>query len=403
MPFTLCMPKLSPTMTEGTIAKWHKQVGSFVDAGELILEIGTDKATIEHHLPDPGWLKQILVKEGERVGVGQPIAVFTAEEKESIAGYIPQKVVIEGEAPTPQTPPLPSYAPAPKTELPAEQQRIPASPLAKKLAAQEGISLAGIRGTGPGGRIMSRDLEGLRAKPAAEGLSFPLPEGGSLQPLSQMRQIIGKRLQYAKSHIPHFYVSSQVEVSDLVAKREELKSLGLHVTVNDLLIKATSLALMDYPALRCSFLPDRNALFQHDHADIAVAVSIPGGLITPIIAQAEKKSLFDISKEIRQLADRAKAGKLLPQEYSGGAFTISNLGMYGVDEFIAIINPPQVAILAVGAISAQPIIKDGALTPGKVMTITVSGDHRAIDGTDAALFLKRLKELLQDPAILIKD
>jgi pyruvate dehydrogenase E2 component (dihydrolipoamide acetyltransferase) len=403
MPFTLCMPKLSPTMTEGTIAKWHKAVGQHVDADELIIEIATDKATIEHHLPDPGWLRQILAKEGDRIAVGRPLAILSADEKEPISGYVPQEVVIEGElfsASAPQ--PSPIVFAAVQTSVSAEEQRIAASPLAKKLSSRDGISLVGIRGTGPGGRIMSRDLEGLRPKKAPEALSFPLPEGGTLQSLTPMRQTIGRRLQYSKSNIPHFYVSSNVEVSDLVVRREELKSLGLHVTINDFLIKATSLALIAHPSLRCSYLPDRLSVFQHDHADIAVAVSLPGGLITPIVFQAETKSLLDISKEIRLLAEKAKAGKLQSQEYAGGAFTISNLGMFGIDEFVAIINPPQVAILAIGAISDIPVVKGGSIASGKVLTLTVSADHRAVDGTDAAAFLRTMKELLQDPATLIK-
>jgi pyruvate dehydrogenase E2 component (dihydrolipoamide acetyltransferase) len=250
---------------------------------------------------------------------------------------------------------------------------------------------------------MSRDLEKIRQKPSSQTMAFPLPEDGIMQPLSLMRQTIGKRLRYSKSTIPHFYVTSQIEVSDLVEKREELKALGLHITVNDLCIKATSLALMEHPSLRCSHFPDRHAVFQHTHADIAVAVSLPTGLITPIIFQAETKSLFDISKEIRHLAEKAKAGKLLPQAYEGGAFTLSNLGMFGIDEFIAIINPPQVAILAIGAISDLPVMKNGSIVPGKVVHLTVSADHGAVDGTDAAAFLKTMKELLQTPASLIKD
>jgi pyruvate dehydrogenase E2 component (dihydrolipoamide acetyltransferase) len=402
------MPKLSPTMTEGTVAKWHKAIGQFADAGELILEIATDKATIEHHIMDPGWLKQILAKEGERIAVGHPLAVLTAEENESISGYVPREVVIEGKTPLssissriPKEAPLP-YAPA-YAPISPEEQHIHASPLAKKLASREGISLVGIKGTGPGSRIMSRDLEGLRPRSTPEAISFPLPEGGKVEALSAMQQTIGKRLQYSKSNIPHFYVSSTVEVSDLISKRAELKSLGLHVTINDLLIKAVSLTLMEHPSLRCSYLPDRKAIFQHDHADIAVAVSLPGGLITPIVFQAETKSLFDISKEIRHLAEKAKERKLQPQEYVGGAFTISNLGMFGIDEFVAIINPPQVAILAIGAISDIPVIKSGSIVPGKALTLTVSADHRAVDGTAAAAFLKSMKELLQNPSTLIKD
>ena len=400
MPFTLCMPKLSPTMTEGTIAKWNKTVGQFVDAGELIVDIATDKATIEHHLLDAGWLRQILVKEGERIEVGKPLAILTAEEKESISGYTPEPMILEQEPSSPVS--APRSTPTVSTpSLSHEEQRIPASPLAKKIAAQEGLSLTGIRGTGPGGRIMSRDLEKIQPKKVREEISFPVPEGATIEAVSPMRLTIGKRLQYAKSTIPHFYVSSHIEVSDLLLMREKLKAEGLKITVNDLLVKATSLALMAHPSLRCSYIPDRQGILQHDHADIAVAVTLPGGLITPIVFQAENKSIFDISKEIRALSEKAKAGKLLPQEYSGGAFTISNLGMFGIDEFIAILNPPQVAILAVGAASDAPVIKNGSIVPGKVLCLTVSADHRAVDGTDAAAFLKTMKELLSEPKLLM--
>lgn len=404
MPFTLCMPKLSPTMTEGTIAAWRKKVGDHVDSGETVVDIATDKATIEYQSVDPGWLRQVLIKDGEKASVGTPLAVMTAGEKESIEGYVPEGMA---EAAKPAAPapaqPTPKAAPTVVVSPPsAEEQRIPASPLARKIAAQEGVSLAGMRGTGPGGRIMSRDLETVvRPKAAESTMTFPVPEGATLLPISPMRLTIGKRLQYAKSHIPHFYVSVHVEVSSIFCLRERLKTEGKSITVNDLLIKATAMALMNHPSLRCSFIPDRPAILQHEHADIAVAVSVPGGLITPIVAEAEKKSLFQISKEIKALADKARAGKLLPHEYSGGAFTITNLGMFGMDEFIAVLNPPQVAILAVGAASDTPVVKDGAVVPGKVMCLTLSADHRAVDGTDGAAFLKTMKELLSDPFKLV--
>jgi pyruvate dehydrogenase E2 component (dihydrolipoamide acetyltransferase) len=394
MPYTLCMPKLSPTMTEGTIAKWHTPVGTHVNAGELILEVATDKATIEHHLPDPGWLRQVLVKEGEKARVGQPLAILTTGEKDSIAGYTPEAIAVEEEAPATPTPV--AVAPLPVPAL--ETQRIPASPLARTIAAKESIPLKGVRGTGPGGRIMSRDLELLRHRRTPETPMFLPPAGASLTPLSQIRQVIGKRLQYSQATIPHFYVTSIIEVSELVSYREGLKAQGSTVTINDLILKATATALMAHPSMRCSLFSDQ--LLQHEHADIAVAVSLPGGLITPIIFHAETKSLQDISKESRSLGEKAKAGKLQPNEYTGGAFTLTNLGMFGVDEFIAIINPPQVAILAIGAASDAPVVKNGSVVPGKLIHLTVSADHRAVDGSDAAGFLKTMKDLLHSPKAL---
>ena len=388
MPYTLCMPKLSPTMTEGTVAKWHKTLGAFVNADELILEVATDKATIEYHLPDPGWLKSLLIKEGEKALVGQPLAVLTSKEDESIAGYVPESLSF-APPPTAASVSAPVSAASPRPE----GRRIPTSPLARTIAAQESLSLEGVQGTGPGGRIMSRDLEPLRHRKAPEEVLFVPPPGSTLTTLSQIRQVIGKRLQYSQATIPHFYVSSLVEVSGLVSYRERLKAQGSSVTINDLILKATATALMAHPSMRCSLFS--NQLLQHEHADVAVAVSIPSGLITPIIFNAETKSLEDISKEVRALAEKAKAGKLQPQEYSGGAFTLTNLGMFGVDEFIAIVNPPQVAILAVGAATDTPVVKNGSIVPGKLLRLTVSADHRAVDGSDAAAFLKTMKELIQ--------
>lgn len=393
-------------MTEGSIAQWHKSIGEYVEAGELIVEIATDKATIEHHLADPGFLRKILVEQGERAQVGKPLAVLTADEKEPLEGYLPQEVLFETAVPcSPPSTAAASVAPFGEkavSEPSTGRERLSASPLAKKIALRENISLSGLRGTGPGGRIMSRDLEQLRSKQAVlPAPSYPVPQNGAFESLTPMRQVIGKRLQQAKATIPHFYVSSQIEVCALVEQREELKAAGHHITVNDLLIKATALALMDHRSLRCSFFPDREQIFVHDHADVAVAVSIPGGLVTPVVFEAEKKASAEISQEIKRLADKARAGKLQPHEYLNGACTITNLGMYGVDEFIPILNPPQVAIVAVGAIADVPVVRGGVVVPGKVVRLTVSGDHRAVDGADAAAFLKTMKELLQHPSSLV--
>ena len=388
MPTTLCMPKLSPTMAEGSIAKWHKAVGDHVNADELILEVATDKATIEYHMTDPGWLRQILVAEKEKADVGQPLAVLSVNENDSISGYTPEAISFQEEAPRSS----PTLLPVAVAAASSDPHRRAASPLARTIAAQENISFQGVVGTGPGGRIMSRDLEPLRHRKASEEPMFVPPPGARLTPLSSMRQVIGKRLQYSQATIPHFYVSSIVNVTELVSYRERLKAEGSTVTINDLLLKATAAALMAHPSIRCSLFSDQ--LLQHEHADIAVAVSIPGGLITPIVFNAETKSLEDLSLEVRALSAKAKAGKLQPHEYSGGAFTLTNLGMFGVDEFLAIINPPQVAILAVGAAVDAPIIKNGSITAGKCLRLTVSGDHRAIDGSEGAAFLKTMKELL---------
>jgi pyruvate dehydrogenase E2 component (dihydrolipoamide acetyltransferase) len=376
------MPKLSPTMTEGTVARWHKVEGDFVDSGELLLDIGTDKATIEHHVIDPGWLRKILVKEGDRIEVGKPLAILTDEKDEAITEHKPDVVA----APPPPTI-VEKSTPSPAQKI-EKVERILASPLAKKIARQKGLSLEGISGTGPGGRIMRRDLEQTVAAPTEEKMS-------------SMRRTIASRLQQSKATIPHFYVAISVNAKSLLSLKDELKASGRHITVNDLILKATAVALSQHPSIRSSFDPQNSVIQRHAHADIAVAVAVPGGLITPIVFGAEEKSIQKISEEVRSLSEKAKAGKLQPHEYVGGAFTISNLGMFGVDEFYAIINPPQVAILAIGAARDVPVVEGEKVVAGKVMKLTLSVDHRAVDGSDAALFLKTLKDLLEHPSVLL--
>jgi pyruvate dehydrogenase E2 component (dihydrolipoamide acetyltransferase) len=391
MPFALNMPKLSPTMTEGTIAKWHKKEGDFCDIDELILDIGTDKATIEHHAIDPGILRKILIKEGEKASVGDPLAIFSEKADEDISGFSPTAQVEKAEAPKIEQPKKPEA----KKEAVPVSSRISASPLAKKLAKERGISLETVTGSGPKGRIMSRDLETAAAPVAAA------PVGGQETPLSPVRKVIAEKLSYAKATIPHFYCSIKLDATQLFAGKEELKAIGHTITINDIIIRAVALSLMKHPSIRGSFNDKRNSVVSFEHADIAVAISTPGGLFTPIIFKAEEKSIHEISKEMKDLGAKTKAGKLRPEEYLGGAFTISNLGMFGIDEFYPIINPPQLAILGVGAIIDAPIIKEGSIIPGKSLTLCLAADHRAMDGTDAAAFLKTLKEFLERPSQLI--
>lgn len=389
MPFAFTMPKLSPTMTEGTIAKWHKKIGEFVESGDLVVEIATDKATIEHFALDPGWLRTIVVAEGECAEVGKPIALFSEEEHQSLEGFSLTPLAVT-------QPEVAVSKPTITAESPQESSgRIAASPLARKVAARMGVALSSIAGTGPRGRIMSRDVEQANANGIQATANGTQEQTEKLTP---MRQAIAKKLQYAKATIPHFYLSVQVEATNLLAFREKLKAAREPITINDCIIQAVARVLMEYPKIRSSFLPEEMAIQHHAHADIAVAVAIPGGLITPIVTAAETKSLKQISIETKALAERAKAGKLQPHEYTGGAFTISNLGMFGVDEFFAIINPPQVAILSVGAILDAPIFKGGGIAPGKILKLTLSVDHRAVDGSDGAAFLKRLKDFLENPS-----
>ncbi len=421
MPFDFTMPKLSPTMTEGVIAKWHKNPGDFIEAGDLVVEISTDKATVEHNALDPGWLRKILVPEGGKALVNEPLAIMTQEQNESFDSVVPaeKKQAATAEVATTTTA---SQQPTEKQEVKlasvhtSSSDRIIASPLAKKLAHTMGISLEGVQGSGPRGRIMSRDLEKIQEKNTSHSKATASPQQKHAIPcknessvseevrvevLSPMRQVIAKRLQTSKATIPHFYATVEVDVRKLLNIREEMKASGLSITVNDFIVKASALSLMDHPVVRTNFDEATNTVTYFPHADISVAVSINGGLITPIVARAEEKSLSSISKEIKSLAEKAKANKLLPQEFIGGNFTISNLGMFGTSDFQAIINPPQVAILAVGSALDQPIIENGQCIPGKVMKLTLSCDHRVVDGADAAKFLHTLKSLLENPVLIL--
>lgn len=401
MPFTVYMPKLSPTMTEGVIAKWHKQVGDFVESGDVLLEISTDKATVEHAALDEGYLRAIIGQEGEKIDVNAPLAVFTASKEESIDGY---KATALGEAPKAE---MTSSAPATKAAAPVAVKRdakVAASPLAKKLAKERGIDLTNVAGSGPSGRIMSRDLAQGAAQMAAPAVALCQAEQTIVEEaLSPMRKVIAQRLQESKSTIPHFYVRQEVDAAPIVALREELKKLELSYTVNDFIIKACAIALKKHPEINSGFDSKSQKALRFSRVDICVAVTIQGGLITPIVADAAKKSLSTISQEVKQLASRAREGKLQPQEYQGGSFTISNLGMYGVNDMTAIINPPQGAILGVGAAQDVPVVKNGQIVPGKRMSLTISCDHRVIDGAEAAQFMRTLKQLIENPILFLSE
>lgn len=433
MPFTLTMPKLSPTMESGTIVKWHKNVGDYVNVGETIFEIATDKATVEHEMLDAGWLRQILLPEGNEAVVNAPLAIFTEEKEELIEGYVPEGEVAPPQTTTPAAPQsiaetvtakIPPSAPAepghpmqpsaaaikaPTQPAPSSTStaataggRIMASPLAKRLAQEQGLDLRGVKGSGPSGRIMKRDLEHARPSTGASKILPQLPAGTFEEiALTPMRKVIAQRLQEAKSTIPHFYVRQTVDAEALILLREQLKNFEVNVTFNDLVIKAIALALRVHPEVNSGFNAAKNILLRYKTIDISVAVSIEGGLITPIITHADYKSVLEISAEVKELAKRAKEGKLLPHEYQGGSFTLSNMGMYGVSDFQAIINPPQAAILAVSGISDSPVVKNGSVIPGKLLNITLSVDHRAIDGAVASKFIKSVQQHLENPAILL--
>jgi len=432
MPFTLTMPKLSPTMAEGTIAKWHKKVGDFVDAGDLLLEISTDKATVEYNALDAGFLKKIVLTEGQKAQINEPIAIFTENENESISGYAPEGAspakTVEAAKPQTLAKPQPQIAEpkraAPKPTLqPTHRasekgERVFASPLAKNIARERGVDLGHVRGSGPHGRVMSRDLEGVVQMPAIEApreipkqqaapkqapIVKTLPQELEEIPLTAMRKVIAERLQYSKQTIPHFYIRQEIEVSELVNLREQVKKLEKNFTINDFIIKAVALALRKHPEVNSGFNEEKEAIIRYPTVDISVAVTIQGGLITPIIRNADRKPIAEISQEIKLLASKAKEGKLKPEEFQGGSFTISNLGMFGVTDFQAIVNPPQAGILAVGTVQDKPVVKNGAIVPGKILSVTLSCDHRAIDGAEAAVFVKTLKELIENPVLFLTE
>ncbi len=403
MPFTVTMPKLSPTMETGVIAQWHKKEGEYVNAGDVLLEVSTDKATVEHAALDEGWLRKILVPEGGEASINQPIAIFTTDENESIEGG----AAGQGKAPESQEPEIqPRQKEVAKIERKKEEEPIPvekifASPLAKKIAKEKGIDLAQIQGSGPRNRIIIRDLEeAVPAKVSQQTVSTPSEAFKEIS-LTPVRKIIAERLQEAKSTIPHFYVKKTIDAAALVELREKLAKHEIKVSINDLVTKGVALALKRHPVINSGFDAKKKVIIQYQTVDISIAVSVEGGLITPIVRNADQKRLQEISLEIKTLAKKAREGKLQPQEFQGGSFTISNLGMFGVTSFQAIINPPQAAILAVSSILEQPVVKNGAVVPGKVMNVTISVDHRVIDGVAAAEFLKTLQELLENPLALL--
>ena len=429
MPFVVTMPKLSPTMEEGTIAKWHKKVGEKVEANELLVEIATDKATIEYNALDEGYLRKIIIPNGGSVAINQPIAIFSKDLDENIEDFQFKGDSVKTEEKTPlvekpekemaKEKPVqkavraePAFAPAPPLKdvpfpFPAgtPRDRIAASPLARKLAQEKGLDLSSVKGSGPSGRVVSRDLELAQpAQPVTFGRrELPDVPAGSYEevPLTPIRKVIGQRLQESKSFIPHFYVRQEIDAQPLVELYEQLKQCNVKVTYNDFVIRASALALCDHPAVNSGFNSVNQSIILFKTVDISVAVSVDGGLITPIIRYADYKNLGEIGVEVKELAKRAKLGKLEPHEYQGGSFTISNLGMFGISEFMGILNPPQAALLAVAGIEECVRIKNGVPVAGKKMNLTLSADHRVIDGVEGARFLKTLQHYLEHPAILL--
>ncbi len=439
-------------MEEGTLAKWLKKEGDTVKAGDVIAEIETDKATMEVEAVDEGTLAKILIPEGsEGVKVNTPIAVLAAEGEDASAAPAPKAEAPKAEAPKPARAEAPK--PEPKAEAPAvtppalaggdrraapeggksssPAPRVFASPLAKRIAADANLDLSAVTGTGPAGRIVKSDVEKAMAegpRPAAKA-DAPRPAAGTAQPAlagslpdarlfykegtykavphDSMRKTVAKRLTVAKRDIPHYYLTADIRIEALMAAREAINAKSpkdgegaYKVSVNDFIVKAAASALMKVPDVNASWT--ETDMLLHNHADIGIAVALPGnGLITPIIFAAETKGLIQISRESKELAAKAKAKKLKPSDYEGGSFSISNLGMFGMRDFTGVINPPQASILAVGAGELRPVVENGQIVVGNVMTVRMSCDHRVIDGALGATWLAALKGFLEDPVTML--
>jgi pyruvate dehydrogenase E2 component (dihydrolipoamide acetyltransferase) len=452
MPINILMPALSPTMEKGNLAKWLKKEGDKVKTGDILAEIETDKATMEYEAVDDGTLAKILVPEGSAdIAVNQPIAILATEGEDvkAAAAGAPAKTAAPPAQPSKAAPasPPPAAAAAPAPSAPAASAptakaaapapatnghagRVFASPLARRLAKASGIEIGRIAGTGPHGRIIARDVEAaksggatLRAPVAAPSAAAPTPvlapsddkiralfEPGSYEvvPHDNMRRIIAQRLVQAKQTIPHFYLTVSCTIDKLLAAREDINVTApkgadgkpaWKLSVNDFVIKAMAMALMRVPDANVTWT--ESGMLKHKSADIGVAVAIPGGLITPVIRKAETKSLTTISREMKDYAARARARRLKPEEYQGGSTAISNLGMYGIEEFAAVINPPHATILAVGTGEQRPVVRDGKIVIATQMTVTLSTDHRAVDGAIGAELLGAFKTLIESPMLML--
>ncbi len=431
MPTEILMPALSPTMEEGTLAKWHVKEGDTVSSGDIMAEIETDKATMEFEAVDEGVVGKILVAEGtEAVKVNEVIAVLLedGESADDIGTASAPAAASAAPADTaPAAAPAAAAAPAPAAPV-KDGNRVFASPLARRIAADKGIDLAAVTGSGPHGRIVKADVEAAQpgAKPAAAATDAPkaapaaatMAAGPSTEmvmkqyadrpyeevSLDGMRKTIAARLTEAKQSVPHFYLRRDIQLDALLKFRsqlnKQLEPRGVKLSVNDFIIKACALALQQEPEANAVWAGDRTLKFEK--SDVAVAVAIEGGLFTPVLKDAEMKSLSALSAEMKDLAGRARDRKLAPHEYVGGSFAISNLGMFGIDNFDAIINPPHAAILAVGAGAKKPIVgADGELTVGTVMSTTLSVDHRVIDGALGANLLNAIKDNLENPMTML--
>ncbi len=410
MATVVAMPKLGFDMAEGLLVRWVKRAGEPVEKGEVLAEIETDKATVEVEATAAGVLRNQLVAEKISVPVGAPIAVIgTAEEPIDLPALL-------GEAVAPDSPVVPAAAPvapgAPAVHLPAtapatgEAGPVKASPLARRLAAEHGVTLAGLRGSGPGGRITKRDVEAAAAGAPGPAIVPGHSATASIQAeriaLTKLRGAIGRRMQASKQQAPHFYLTSDLDAGPLMDLRAELNALlpeAEKLSVNDFLIKAAALALGEVPALNASLEGD--SILRHGEIHIGVAVATENGLLTVVARQADRRPLTELAEDVRRIVARARDGRVRPDDIEGATFTISNLGMFEIEHFAAIINPPEAAILAVGAVRQVPIVRDGAIVPGRRMKATLSADHRVTDGAEGARFMQALRQRVEHPLQLV--
>ena len=433
MAINIEMPKLSDTMTEGTVIKWHKQVGDSVEVGDVLAEIETDKATMEMEAFDDGTITEILVPAGEKAVIGGILAVLDGDSAAAPSSAAPAAA---SPAAAPSTAPATAKAAAPAAPVSNDGNRVKASPLARKIAAEKGVDLQGIIGTGPAGRIVKNDVEAASSSPKKAGASadataasalaaavkskaaapsapaaapaqaiIPVAKDGDERiELSSMRKVIASRLLTSKVTIPHFYLHVEADAAPLMTLRQQVneqaeKTHGNKYSVNDFILKAVINAAQTVPAINASFAGDHIVKFKH--IGLSVAIAVEDGLVTPVIKQAETQSLLAISKAVKDFAVRAKDKKLKPDEFDGGTITVSNLGAWGIESFDAIVNPPQAAILSVGAAIEKPVVKNGQIVPGLRMNLGLSADHRVVDGAVAAQFLSEVKKLIEQPAMML--
>jgi pyruvate dehydrogenase E2 component (dihydrolipoamide acetyltransferase) len=434
------MPKLSPTMEEGQISRWLKKEGDKVSMGEPLAEIDTDKATMEMQALGNGVLRKIIVNEGQSAPLGQTIAVIGEPDEDisSLLSEAPAQPQVQEQKKADSPPPAPDVAqPQPQAKAAAAASTAPTvtravdngrqpqgaasdsgrmivSPLAARMAAEAGIDLRSLQGSGPGGRIIKRDIEAAISQPQAapEAPSYPrvvettrFQQAGASayrdEPASQIRQTIAKRLVTSLGPVPHFFLTTDIEMDRAAEMRKGINALDpdLKISINDIIIKVAAAALIQHPEVNASF--QEKFVRYYEQADIGVAVAIEDGLITPVVRAADQKSLSQIAVEVRELAERARSKRLKPEEYTGATFSISNLGMFGIDEFTAVINPPEGAILAVGAMTAKPVVRENEIVIRQMMRVTMSCDHRVIDGATGARFLQTFKKILENPLYLV--